>query len=373
MCNNPLYRIKIGDSLFKTIPNNLRLRCRGDGDKRGIIIDRIERDTLVNVYGVPDSSICSIPCGRCLACLSDYQAQWTSRAMLEASLYKYNYFVTLTYNDDNIPLQPIINPVTGETRLVNTLVKEDFTAFFKRLRARQAYKGYPSPRFLACGEYGDTTKRCHFHFLGFNLYIDDLAFYYFKGQKGIHFDYQVGDEAYYLSNTLSDLWGKGFILITELTPANCSYVCSYVNKQVTPKQRKLAQGSQSVLDAFNAKFDTPQAVDYAQQLGQLPSSFLHMSRRPGLGNGAFDAKDYYKSKGVKYCNGKRLPKRNIRYFDNLLEKRYPVCLEVLKDYRRKLAYVPRLQWDNCNGYYEQLQRQEDILIEKNKHKKKRDF
>lgn len=376
-CNNPLFRLKVGKSLYKALPMRYKKRCKGDleEDKCGIIMDSRERDLLADCYGIMDDYFQQIPCGKCLGCLNDYSATWTTRAMLEASLYKYNYFITLTYDDEHLPTKAIINPLTGETRSVACLVKEDFSAFFKRLRTSQSDRGYPSPRFLACGEYGDMYKRCHFHFLGFNLYIDDLQLFYWKGQNGFHFDYQVGDEAYYLSDRLSRLWGKGFILVTELTQYNCSYVASYVNKQRSPKQIKLAQGSPELLAKFDAKFNTTEAVDLAQDLGQLPSSFLLMSRRPGIAHDFFTKEQkgrYYKYDGLTTLRGKRLPKRVFRYYDNLLERDYYVCLQVMKDKRKMLSKELRLQFDG-DRWRARLQRREDVLAEKQKHKKKRDF
>ena len=45
-----------------------------------------------------------IPCGQCIGCRLDYSRNWANRAYLESLNYKYNYFITFTYNDENIPV-----------------------------------------------------------------------------------------------------------------------------------------------------------------------------------------------------------------------------------------------------------------------------
>ena len=44
-----------------------------------------------------------LPCNSCLGCRLDRARQWAMRCMDEASLYKDNSFITLTFNDDNLP------------------------------------------------------------------------------------------------------------------------------------------------------------------------------------------------------------------------------------------------------------------------------
>lgn len=61
-------------------------------------------------------------------------------------------FVTLTYNDEHIPL--------GET-----LVKKDLRNFFKRLRKNTGLK----IKFFASGEYGEKYDRPHYHAIIFGI------------------------------------------------------------------------------------------------------------------------------------------------------------------------------------------------------------
>ena len=47
--------------------------------------------------------IVTYPCGKCLECCSRYQNEWTMRLEAEFSQWKYAYFLTLTYSNNNIP------------------------------------------------------------------------------------------------------------------------------------------------------------------------------------------------------------------------------------------------------------------------------
>ena len=63
----------------------------------------------------------------------------------EASTHDHNCFLTLTYDEANLPRH-------------GQLLKRDLQLFFKRLR-----KLMGPFRYVACGEYGDLRRRPHFH------------------------------------------------------------------------------------------------------------------------------------------------------------------------------------------------------------------
>ena len=44
-----------------------------------------------------------VPCGKCMACRVKRTMEWSVRILDEASYYKTNTFLTLTYNDENLP------------------------------------------------------------------------------------------------------------------------------------------------------------------------------------------------------------------------------------------------------------------------------
>lgn len=129
------------------------------------------------------------PCGRCLACRINQRRVWTHRIMLESYMHTNNSFLTLTYDDDHLPKDRSLEP-------------EELQKFIKRLRFY-----FPEKiRFFAVGEYGDKTKRPHYHLALFGLGVQ-------------HEEY------------VKKSWDKGFILLGSLTFQSASYVGGYVTKK----------------------------------------------------------------------------------------------------------------------------------------------
>lgn len=97
-----------------------------------------------------------VPCGQCLECLQSKRAQWTYR------LYNHNKhainstFLTLTYNDDAVPLD--------DGKMV--LDKVALQLFLKRVRKENPI---PDMKYYAVGEYGEKSGRPHYHAIMFNV------------------------------------------------------------------------------------------------------------------------------------------------------------------------------------------------------------
>lgn len=136
-----------------------------------------------------------IPCGKCLACKSARANAWGVRMYHEASLHAQNSFVTLTY--ENPP--PAIN-------------KRDLQLFFKRVR-----KHGLRLRYFAVGEYGDQTRRPHYHAAIFG--------HDFRGGS-----YNINSELY-ASPLLTELWGHGQVAVGDLSLDSCMYVAGYCQKK----------------------------------------------------------------------------------------------------------------------------------------------
>jgi hypothetical protein len=153
-------------------------------------------------------------------------------------------FVTLTYDNDHLPL-------------AGTLVKRDFQLFMKRLRFSRSH----AIRFYACGEYGETTRRPHYHAILFNCGFPD-ALVHSKNNRG---------ELLYTSADLGALWDNGQHLIGDVTFASAAYVARYCVKKVSGEK---ADEHYSVFDADGVIHE------------RLPE-FALMSRRPGIGSGYY--------------------------------------------------------------------------------------
>jgi len=159
-----------------------------------------------NQKGYDDLPV-QVPCGRCVGCRLDYSRMWALRCCHEASLHDSSCFVTLTYNDDNLPTSCSIN-------------KRVMQLFIKRLRKK--FNNVKIKYFLA-GEYGDQNGRPHYHLLLFGLDFPD--------KKPIHY-LNTGSNLY-ASEILTELWPYGFSSIGDVNYATACYVARYCVKKIT--------------------------------------------------------------------------------------------------------------------------------------------
>lgn len=152
-----------------------------------------------------------LPCGNCIGCKTDKATTWARRASHEASLWAHNCFLTVTYDDEHLPVD-------------GNLHHEHIQKFLKRLR-RAISRSTPaidsrrdrSLRYMVAGEYGSQADRPHYHLLLFNCRFNDL--------------YQVG-KGLYESRIMTQLWPAGTHKLGELTPASANYVAQYTIKKI---------------------------------------------------------------------------------------------------------------------------------------------
>lgn len=190
----------------------------------------------------------TVPCGQCIGCRLERSRQWAIRLVHEGQLHEDKCFLTLTYDDKHLP---------GG----NTLVKSHFQNFMKRLR-----KKYPdkSIRYFHCGEYGETTKRPHYHAIIYGLTFEDAKFYT-RNKQGQNIQ---------TSEILDRLWRYGECKIGQVTFESAAYVARYVVKKVTGR---------SAEDHYKSFID-PQTGE----INQVIPEYCTMSLKPALGNGWYE-------------------------------------------------------------------------------------
>ena len=100
-------------------------------------------------------------CRKCLPCRLNIAREKAIRAVHEAKMHQDNIFLTLTYEDAHLSSEK--------------LVKEDFQKFMKRLREKvmrgvtdKEEKEKLKITYMVTGEYGEKTKRPHWHAIIFN-------------------------------------------------------------------------------------------------------------------------------------------------------------------------------------------------------------
>jgi hypothetical protein len=258
-----------------------RSRVRTKNGKLGIVFSKNE--------GYSDLPV-TIPCGGCIGCRLERSRQWAVRCMHEASLYDDNCFITLTYDDDNLPVDGSLN-------------KTHFQKFMKRLRKRSPGK---TIRYYHCGEYGEENSRPHYHACLFNYDFPDKV----QWKKGL-----------FVSEKLAEVWPYGFSTIGHVTFESAAYVARYVMKKVTGK------AAEDHYESVNA---------YSGEIYKIQPEYTTMSRRPGIGKGWYDQfkEETYNSDSV-IVNSREV--KPPKYYDSLYELENTKKFEIIKKTRKQKA------------------------------------
>lgn len=195
------------------------------------------------------------PCGKCLACRINKRREWTLRLCHEEVFSDTAYFVTLTYDEEHVPL-------AGDYLAV---YKPDIQLFMKRLR-KDVAKMDPDIkiRFFLNSEYGPETSRPHYHMLLFNVPSEKM----FEGARMIK---RSRKSVSFTCPYLMEIWRNGNVEFGIASKERAGYCAKYFidRKEVDPN---------------------------------LQPNFSLMSRRPGIGF-AYQEKiaDKVQKYGLKAC------------------------------------------------------------------------
>lgn len=243
--------------------------------------------------------------------------------MHETTLHDQNSFITLTYDDENLPSDRSLN-------------KDDWRLFLKRLRNNLAPKKI---RFFMCGEYGVDQEllktgvhalgRPHYHAIIFGHQFDDLK----------PFGENQYNDIQYTSETLEKLWGKGFVTVGNADFESAAYVARYITKKIT---------GDMALDHY-AWCDADTGETFLRE-----PEFSLQSRRPGIAGDWFKKYKSDLDKGFITMRGKKM--QPPKYYDKLFEDADPFKFDELKEIR--LLSQRDKQEDNT---YERLLVKEKIV------------
>lgn len=152
--------------------------------------------------------------------------------MLEAMVHTETSFVTLTYDDEHLPIG-------------GSLAPEVFQGWLKRFRKSVEPRRI---RFYGVGEYGEVSGRPHYH----------VALFGYPGCRyGMSRYSRERQECCPVCDQVRDTWGRGNVYVGSLTVKSAQYVAGYVLKKMT-------------------RFDDP-------RLNGRHPEFARMSLRPGIG------------------------------------------------------------------------------------------
>ncbi len=213
-------------------------------------------------------------------------------------MHKYNQYVTLTYNDENLPTD-------------NTLHKPHLVNFWKRLR-KAGYKF----SYYACGEYGDDSHRPHYHAIIFGLKLDDKKYY--RNHNGNNL---------YTSETLKGLWTHGNVIIGNVSFESCSYVARYINKK---NGKKVGLYEYEIIDN-----ETGEILDH------LEPEFASMSK--GIGESFYEK---YKDDMYSGTAGTCVVRGDIttptpKYYDKKFKKENETRINQIKERRKQKAIADK--------------------------------
>jgi hypothetical protein len=213
-------------------------------------------------------------CGRCLPCRIKKRSTWTHRILLEATQHKMSAFITLTYDEENLPKN-------------GSLVKEHHTKFMKDLRSLI----YPKKiRYFMVGEYGETTERPHYHYIIFGLPTC------LRGRTDHRKEYCCQN-----CDPIKKIWKKGSVDLGELNSHSAQYIGGYVTKKMTNPKDKATQewlkgrvaefSRQSLKPGIGAKAMETLAEDLNNEYGNkfidqnldVPTTLIHGKRKLPLG------------------------------------------------------------------------------------------
>lgn len=152
-----------------------------------------------------------LPCGQCLECRLSYAREWAVRCVHEAQMHEKNAFITLTYSDEKLTSPK--------------LIYRDFQLFMKKLRKVNTDPDTQEVKqtgVFVTGEYGEKTKRPHWHAIIFNWSPPD----------GVLLRTTDLGHKVYTSAQLDKLWGNGRTEYGSVTIQSASYCARYATKKL---------------------------------------------------------------------------------------------------------------------------------------------
>lgn len=247
-----------------------------------------------------------VPCGKCLSCLKSRSREWSLRINHEVPYWEYSYFITLTYEDENL--------------LENkSLYKKHLQDFYKRLRkhfsikipSKKGYKTIYLPiKHFSCGEYGDKTQRPHYHAILFSKKLLTKI-------------------------DLTRIWGKGLTDIGTVNMKSIQYVASYINKKLYGKLQKKIYTDTGRLPPFQLQsqgIGLKYALENKQRLTQ---TLVTLSN-----NNKCSLPRYYRKKlNLDYLAYRDINLKNrIKHSLNIKRKIHPIIWQN-RSYRLQAKYI----------------------------------
>lgn len=219
-----------------------KLNKKGEYYHPMLLLDVNQFDKVSYQFALSDDIIESVvvPCGKCEGCRMDHARYWANRMTMETisqkkfkEVYKpktvdsilpefETWFITLTYDNDHLPVGDWVCNSSGDQVRYGTLSKKHVQDFLKRLRINLHRIGWEEPiLFYNAGEYGETTFRPHYHMIIWNMPIYDIE-QIGKTENGFPL---------FKSKFIEDTWTHGHVTIAVSNWNTCAYTARYCTKK----------------------------------------------------------------------------------------------------------------------------------------------
>lgn len=166
-----------------------------------------------------------VPCGSCPQCREAKRNSWQFRVYEEFKASPFSRFVTLTYDDDNLPTEHYVDMISGEVseKAYQVFDNSHIREFLKALRYRLSiHSDGLQLRYYLIGERGERSGRVHYHALMFVSHDDPT---YFSQIQNVYAFEQIFDKM------LVSSWPYGFVSSDSVTDGSIGYVCGYMVKK----------------------------------------------------------------------------------------------------------------------------------------------
>lgn len=231
-----------------------------------------------------------VPCGRCVVCRINRTREWSVRLLHELSYHEQASFVTLTYDDVHVPLD-------------FSLSKRELQLFFKRLRKSLKFRKIS---YYACGEYGDTNGRPHYHAIIFGCGLS-LA------------DKSIVDKC----------WSRGFTYFGNVEYDSCRYVAQYIDKKYNGELASQVYGTRQPPFQLQSKgLGLRWAMDNQEYLSQNLGCTIH-GKQVGLPR-------YYLKK-LPDADGIKFKRRALRLIGG--QETWQTLRDIAKDKQQSAAEI----------------------------------
>lgn len=235
-----------------------------------------------------------VGCKQCTWCRLSRSREVAARIMHEVKHHRESWFFTLTYDDEHLPMS-CCGPTLDRARITKMRKQVD----------QDSNRGYFGKfKFFLVGEYGDETKRPHYHGVAF---VDDPW-------QVIQVENSRSGAPQYSCWELTRLWPEGRHRISTVNFEFAAYCARYALKKQTGKMARHYGGR------------TPEFSSWCHGMGRE-----HFDRFRG---------DMYPSDQclISRADGKRVPILPPTLYDRWLEKVDPELLKFVRDKRLELRH-----------------------------------